>query len=161
MISWKGLKYKSKVHDLTEYKRCIEDLLVNESVQMMKQFKHHFQTTCFEHAMNVSFYSYQICKYLELDYISAARGGLLHDLFLYDWRTTKLINGRHAFRHPSIALQNAKQVFSLNRIEQDIIEKHMWPLTIKFPKYKESFVVSFIDKFCTSMEIVRKDRMGQ
>jgi uncharacterized protein len=28
--------------------------------------------------------------------------------------------------------------FTLNEIEMDIIEKHMWPLTIKLPKYKET-----------------------
>ena len=43
--------------------------------------------------------------------------------------------------------------FCLNVIEKDIIEKHMWPLTIRLPKYKESFIVSFVDKYCSTAEI--------
>lgn len=158
MIGWKRLKYKSKINIVKEHNSCIKDLLVNDMVQSMKQFHHHARTTCFDHALSVSYYSYLICRYLDLDYVSAARGGLLHDLFLYDWRTTTLTDGKHAFRHSAIALQNARQVFSLNRIEQDIIEKHMWPLTIKPPKYKESMIVCFVDKFCASKEIINRQK---
>jgi uncharacterized protein len=43
----------------------------------------------------------------------------------------------------------------LNDIEKDIIEKHMWPLTLKLPKYKEAFIVSFVDKYCAFMESIR------
>ena len=35
----------------------------------------------------------------------------------------------------------------LNDIEKDIIIKHMWPVTIRFPKYAESFIVGIADKF--------------
>ena len=35
--------------------------------------------------------------------------------------------------------------------EKDIILKHMWPVTFKIPKYKESFIVSFVDK-CFAVE---------
>ena len=39
--------------------------------------------------------------------------------------------------------------------EKDIIEKHMWPLTLRqVPKYKESFLVSFVDKYTSSCETV-------
>lgn len=135
-----------------EYENYIKDLLVDEKVRMMDNYRHHYSTTCLEHCLNVSFCSYIICKKLGLDYISAARGGLLHDLFLYDWRTTKLDEGKHAFRHPDIALENAIKICELNPIEKDIIKKHMWPLTIKTPKYIESFIVSFADKYCALME---------
>ena len=44
--------------------------------------------------------------YNHLDYVSVARAGMLHDLFLYDWR--KRENGRkglHAFTHPKSAYE--------------------------------------------------------
>ena len=74
--------------------------------------------------------------------------GMLHDLFLYDWRHShKNLNGWHAFIHPKIALKNAKAITSLNKKEEDIILKHMWPVTFfKFPKYKESFIITITDK---------------
>lgn len=78
---------------------------------------------------------------------------MLHDLFLYNWR--KKENGRkglHAFTHPRTALKNASSLFSLNDMEVDIILKHMWPLTFTFPRYKESFIVTFVDKYCALEE---------
>ena len=72
----------------------------------------------------------------------------MHDLFLYDWRhSKKMLNGWHAFKHPQIALENALKICNLNEKEQDIILKHMWPVTFfKFPKYKESYVITITDK---------------
>lgn len=52
----------------------------------MKNFGQHYDTSCYEHCMNVAKYTYLICKKHNLDYISATRAAMLHDLFLYDWR---------------------------------------------------------------------------
>jgi uncharacterized protein len=55
-----------------------------------------------------------------------------------------------------IAVANAKKYFSINEIEEDIIKKHMWPLTLIPPKYKESFIVSFADKYLSSKEFINE-----
>lgn len=156
MIKFKKINLNSRIcfSDLVEYEKCVNDLIFHPSVQIMKQFNHHSFVTCFDHSIHVSLYSYLICKYLKLDYRSAARGGLLHDLFLYDWRTTKLDSGKHGFQHPKIALNNAGKFFKLNYVEKDIIIKHMFPLTIKPPIYKESIVVCLIDKLCATLEVM-------
>lgn len=138
-------------HD--DYRACIADLLAHESVQKMEGFRHHYRTNCLAHSLNVSYLSYRICKTLKMDHRSAARGALLHDLFLYDWRDTELEEGRHAFIHPFIALRNARKVSRLNEIEQDIVVKHMWPLTSKPPRYRESMVVCMVDKLCSTLEL--------
>jgi len=39
-------------------------------------------------------------------------------------------------------------------LEKDIIRKHMWPATKELPSYKESYVVSFVDKYCAVLEVV-------
>ena len=132
-----------------EFDLIIEEIVQNQTVQRMKEFRQHYDTSCFEHCKNVAFISYKICKKLNLDYKSAARAGMLHDLFLYDWR--KRQDGRkglHAFTHPRTALENSKKIFELNEKEEDIILKHMWPLTVKLPKYSESYVVTIADKYC-------------
>ena len=141
--------------DIKEFEEIISDLVNNETVQKMKEFKQHYNTSCFEHCKMVAYYSYLLCKKYNLDYVSAARAGMLHDLFLYDWRTR--IDGRkglHAFTHPKTALANASKLFDLNKKEQDIILKHMWPVTIKLPRYKESYIITFIDKYCAIQESI-------
>lgn len=137
---------------IREFNNIIKDISNNETVQMMKDFNHHCDVTCYEHCKHVAFANYILCKKLKLDYISAARAGMLHDLFLYNWRgSRRRLEGLHAFVHPKIALQNAEKEFVLNDKEKDIILKHMWPVTFKIPKYKESFIVSFVDK-CFAVE---------
>ena len=138
-----------------EFYFLIEDLISNETVQKMKEFRQHYDTSTYEHCYNVSFISYKICKKLRLDYKAAARAGMLHDLFLYDWRnSSKELNleRKHAFIHPKIALENASKLFDLTKKEKDIIIKHMWPVTIRFPKYPESFIVTFVDKYSAIKE---------
>ncbi len=136
-----------------EFKIIIEDIIENQTVQEMRKFKQHYDTSCYDHCMKVSFISYKLCKKLKLDYISATRAAMLHDLFLYDWRyRTNGRKGLHAFTHPKTALENANKLFKLSEKEQDIILKHMWPLTINPPKYVESYIVTFVDKYSAMNE---------
>jgi len=158
----KSIKLKSSLKidskNEMEYRECVADIICNPVVLSMKKYIQHRNISCFQHCINVSYNSYLICRYLGWDYHVAARGGLLHDLFLYDWHYTKPKNGLHGFTHPYKALENANKFFILNDKEKDTIEKHMWPLTIKLPKYKESIVVCFIDKYCAVMETLKIGR---
>ena len=43
-------------------------------------------------------------------------------------------------------------ITDLTEKEQDIILKHMWPVTLILPKYKESFIITFVDKYCAIQE---------
>ena len=144
----------SNTDDKTEFFNIINDIISNETVQKMKNYRQHCNTSCYTHCLHVAYYSYIIAKKLNLDYCSTARAAMLHDLFLYDWRKNYRdveLPGLHAFVHPEIALKNSLENFSLNKKEIDIILKHMWPVTFKIPKYKESFIVSFVDK-CFAVE---------
>ena len=144
-----------------EFKNIIKDLITNETVQEMKKYRQHCETSCFEHCLVASYYCYNFCKKHKLDYKSCARAAMLHDLFLYDWR--KKQDGRkglHAFTHPKTAYENASSLFLLNEKEKDIILKHMWPLTLfSIPKYKESFVLTIVDKYCALYEAVYEIRL--
>lgn len=138
-----------------EFLEIIDDLLKNDQVNKMKNYRQHCDISTFEHCRNVSFICYVICKKFNLDYVSAARAGMLHDLFLYDWRAKRphqKFRDLHAFSHPKIALENARKVTSLSDKEEDIILKHMWPLTIKLPRYKESYIITIADKYSAILE---------
>lgn len=138
-----------------EFYHIIKELIQNEQVQKMKQFRQHYNTSTYEHCLHVAYLNYRIAKKLHLDHVSLARAGMLHDLFLYDWRKKQRnieIDGLHAFVHPKISLKNASALFTLNEKEKDIIVKHMWPVTLSLPKYKETFVITFVDKYCALAE---------
>lgn len=139
-----------------EFELIIKDLLENETVQQMKNYFQHCDTSCYEHCYKVSYFCYLICKKLNWDYCSVARGAMLHDLFLYDWRVSRKLRqykGLHAFIHGKISCQNACNLFILNESEKDMIIKHMWPLTPALPKTKEGYVLTIVDKYCALLEI--------
>jgi len=140
--------------DMEEFNLCLKDLLNHQLVQSMENYSHHAQVSCLEHSLTVAYYSFLWSKKFGLNYRQAARGALLHDFFLYDWHYTKLEQGLHGFEHPHIALKNAKKHFQLTQREQDMIVKHMWPLTLKLPKYRESWIVTIADKYCSLMETI-------
>ncbi len=135
-----------------KFLEIINDILANKSIQNLKLYKHHYAYTRLEHCLSVSYYTYVICKFLHLDYKSAARAALLHDLFFYDCEDKISRPKNHIKNHPKIALENANKLFNLNKKEQDIILKHMWPLTFSPPKYLESFIVTIVDKYCAFRE---------
>ncbi len=137
-----------------EFILLVDDILRNQEFRKLKGFFHH-TNHIYDHVIRVSYISYVIAKALRLDYRAAARGGLLHDFFLYDWRerkatdTSKAMHGRE---HPHIALANARGQFEVSDLEADIIVKHMFPKTLPIPRYKESFVVSLSDKISSVYE---------
>ena len=142
-----------------EYIEEIEN--VNE-IQKMKEFIQHGKLTTYSHCKQVSYYSYILVKKLNLnvDYASLVRGAFLHDFYLYDWHTRNDGHNLHAFTHPKRASQNASKIFILNSKEINIIESHMWPLTItKLPKSKEAIVVCLVDKFCAIIETIKIGKM--
>ena len=75
-----------------EFYSYIKDLVHHPYVLKMKNFPHHCETNCYQHCLNVAYFNYRICKFFHLDAKSAARAGMLHDLFLYD-RTAGTIWG--------------------------------------------------------------------
>lgn len=136
-----------------EFSDCVDDLLELEEVQKLEDYYQHCNTSRLQHSLNVAYYSYLMSKILHFDYRSAARAGMLHDLFWYDWRTEKH-EQLHAFHHPKEALRNARKITTLNKVEEDAIIKHMWPLSNGIPKYKESIIVTLADKYCATVEIL-------
>jgi len=138
-----------------EFYDCIKDIATHPVVLRMKLYPHHGNTNCYQHCMNVAYYNYKWCRILGLDARSAARGGMLHDMFLYDWHTHAKRTGDHfhGLTHPRVAYENATKFFALNRIEKDIVLNHMWPLTFfKFPRTLEGFVATLSDKYCGAHE---------
>ncbi len=142
-------------NEATEFIALIEDLMESEVVIELESFTHHLGTTRLQHCLNVSYYNYLLCKKLKLDCRAAARAGLLHDLFFYNRKERIRGDGekKHSAHHPRLALETAQKYFDLDMREEDIIVKHMWPMTRPLPKYKETFVIVLVDKYCCILEL--------
>lgn len=138
----------------TEFMECIADLYYKPEVQGLKEFEQHLEINRLQHITSVSYLSYFMCKKFSLDWHTAARGGILHDLFYYDWREDDRSHRPHGYLHPGFALNNARELCGpLDKKTENIIIRHMWPLTPVPPKYKESLIVSLADKYCAAKEL--------
>ena len=83
------------------------------------------------------------------------QGRLQEENFLYDWHKKDDGHRWHGFRHGKTAARNAKRDYRLNRLEEYIIARHMFPLTVLPPKSKEGWMVCLADKWCAAEETVR------
>ena len=142
-----------------DFYREIRDIAEHPVVLRMKRYPHHGSTNCYQHCINVAYYNYQWCRFFHLDARSAARAGMLHDLFLYDWHTHARKTGDHfhGMTHPGRACRNAKKLFRLNRVEEDVILHHMWPVTLlSLPRTREGWITTITDKYCGAFETTRR-----
>jgi len=141
-----------------EYNSIIKVYIEDEMVKCLKNIPHH-DSNRLNHCIKVSRTSYNICKKLHFNYKSAAKAGLLHDLYYNRISEMNLFGDKFklfANEHPEDAMYNADRIFGLNDLEKNIILSHMWPVSKHFPKYKESFVVSLVDKFYSIKEFSKK-----
>ena len=143
------------IDEKREFVQIVREFLMVEQVQEMKHYIQHGNTSTLTHCLVVAYYSYRLALWLPMrfSYKSLIRGALLHDFYLYDWHIPDKSHRLHGFVNPRIALKNARRYFKLNSIEEDIIRKHMWPLTLNTPpSSREALLVCLVDKFCSLAE---------
>lgn len=120
-------------------------------------FIQHGNTSCLLHCIAVAYYCYRLAerfKTLKGHENELVRGALLHDYFLYDWHKADPSHRLHGFYHPGTALRNARQDFALTPREENIIHRHMFPLTPMPPTTREAWIVCLADKYCAAAETV-------
>ena len=156
-------KYRKQYEQRRKFYRLLKenasDILHSENFQKTRHHIQHGTMPVYRHCLDVAKQSIQINKALglgcsERDLIL---GALLHDYFLYDWHDKNRENYQklHGFYHPGIALKNARKEYHLTRREEDIIKKHMWPLTVVPPLCREAWVVTAADKYCSLLETLK------
>ncbi len=150
-----------------------EDILLNDEFQKRKLFKHHHNLSVWDHSILVSFKAYIVSKYLKADGRICAIAGLLHDFYEQAWlynedleliddgKYLKEFNIRkplfkmHGFTHGKVASENYIKYFPEleNKRVTDAIKRHMFPLTLIPPRYKEGFIITAIDKWNSVREM--------
>lgn len=150
------LEWKQKEKIKMEFYESIAEIAAHPLVLEMKKYPQHGNTSCYQHCLRVAYYNFLLCTLFGLRAREAARAGMLHDLFLYDWHTHARETGIrfHGIRHPKTAERIARENFTLSALETEMIVKHMWPLTIIPPKYPETYVICLVDKYCSIYETV-------
>ena len=130
------------------------NLLISDKLRRERQFLQHGVINVFHHSISVALVSIYISKLfnLNVDQTSLIRGALLHDYFLYDWHISDDSHKWHGFTHPRTALRNARKRFRLNKVERDMILRHMFPLNITPPRYKEGIILCLADKIYAIFE---------
>jgi uncharacterized protein len=154
------MKQKQKKREKAELESLLlyhgEEILLSGQMQREKLFIQHGTVSCFDHSVAVAYTSLRLAVWwrIKVDRRSLVRGALLHDYFLYDWHEADDSHRLHGFRHAKKALLNAREDFRLNAKEEDIIVKHMFPLNLSLPRYRESVLVILADKWCALTEIL-------
>jgi uncharacterized protein len=140
---------------MTGFVDTTKELLDSDQVRMMGRWKHHGPITTLDHSLFVGYISYRVAKILHLDARAAARGGLLHDLYLYDSKDKSAHPGWQCFDHPKAAARNAEKLTKLSPKEKNIILSHMWPLGGALPRSAEAVLVDLVDTVCAGLEMSR------
>lgn len=147
--------YHTRLNNYLSVLRSELAMLKESRFLQTKHFIQHGDTSVYSHCIAVAYTSCVIAARfsLKINIRHLVRGALLHDYFLYDWHTPDQSHRWHGFTHPKKALHNAQKDFQLSSTEQDIIAKHMFPLTLIPPMKKESWIVTMADKYCALREI--------
>lgn len=145
-------------------REILHDVADDPNALLMRQFIQHGTVTTYEHCLRVARIAYWLnlrlgCRARE---VSLLRGAFLHDFYLYDWHRCRDITRWHGFKHPLIARYNAETIFALDTVEKNIIQSHMWPLTITWvPRCREAVLVCLADKMSSTWETVMERRTAQ
>lgn len=133
-----------------EFNKIVNDILkCNEFINL--KYELHHGMTRLDHSLNVAHLSYSLAKSMKLRNIKEiTRAALLHDFFF-----DKEIDRLSFINHPKYAVKNAKSNFNLSSVEENIIISHMFPISKHIPKYKESVLVSLVDKLVAIKEMTR------
>lgn len=149
-----------------EWYEYVKEILLHDEFQKRKLFPHHHEMSVWDHCILVSFRAFVMAKIFNADERITAIAGLLHDFYPWSWMYSKdledLDDGkylvevytkhplfkRHGFTHARAAAENYVKFFPHLEDKKitNAIKRHMFPLNIVPPRYKESLLITIVDK---------------
>ena len=148
------IKRKTDIADAIKYYG--EDILCEVKFRNSDKSTQHGKTSVMDHSISVAYVSVKLAQFshLRYDFSALVRGALLHDYFCYDWHDHE--KPHHSVRHADTACKNAAETFAITPIEANMIQRHMFPLNLKPPRYREGIILCIADKLCATSEIFHK-----
>ena len=117
--------------------------------------KHHFNSNVAIHSIRVTNECYRLAHimHLDIDKESLIKGAICHDLALANIKYT--FGPKQAIFHSMDSANIATNIIgTLSDKERNIIESHMFPISPVLPKYKESWILTLVDKYIATKEIL-------
>lgn len=157
-------KNTKHMHYDSEFEELVRDIVSSEEYCKMKEYKHHMHGNTYDHSVRVAYLCYLHCKRKNknVNLKELVRGALLHDYFLYNRHTKEeYVNGLiHNITHPKRALENAIRHYpDLTQNEQDMIRRHMFPLTPVPPHTLCGWLVCYYDKVAAISEYFKSAKV--
>lgn len=136
-----------------EFETICQDILSNEKFNKLSNELHH-GISRYEHSLRVARLTYRIAKLFRMKNLQiTTRAALLHDFYTNEDFENKENSVQKLSAHPIVAAENAKKCYNIGKIEENIIKSHMFPIKGEVPKYKESWLVTAMDKTAAAYEM--------
>ena len=132
------------------------DLLADEKVRSMAQYRHHGDVSTHRHSVFVAYTVMRMCRNLPAaETREIVRASLLHDFYLYEWYTEKH-EENHIWYHPKASVRNIEQRFSvLSPMQRNMILSHMFPLSREIPAGRGAWALTLADKYCAGADYLK------
>lgn len=152
---------KQSIDEKRERPEWEEDILSSDRFEQAQLVRHHYWTSVAAHSKKTVEYALRICARLKkhgvrINEKDVVRAALLHDIGMTDQKVSRSISFRKAYLHPRKSEQIAKEEFSANEVQCNAIRRHMWPICLIPPRFREGWVVLAADKCCSLWEITHK-----
>ena len=138
---------------IDKYCEINDDLLRDDLVRSMAQYRHHGEINTLFHSVYVSYCVLKMCYALNASHTrEIVRASLLHDFYLYEWYTEKH-DENHIFYHPKESVKNIEAHFgNLTGKQKNMIIAHMFPLSKKMPGSLGAWLLTAADKYCATQD---------
>lgn len=135
-----------------DFLQIINPIINHPEFQKRKLYMHHENQSVYEHSLNVAYIVYKKTKNKKkIDTKSIVIAAILHDFYFHPWqecREKRSFFKKHGFVHAKEALENSRKFFPdlMNPVIENCILRHMFPLNITPPRYREGWILTFADK---------------
>ena len=133
-----------KTLEKKEFEYLIKDIENNNNFKELDNEFHH-GISRYGHSYRVAKGVYKITIKLRMNYEEATRAALMHD-FYFDYQLEDNTPMKNLVAHQNMAVLNASKYYELSKLQKNMIESHMFPLSKVLPKYKESICLTIVDK---------------
>lgn len=136
------------LEEKNELEAIYKSFFGDERIKRMQSIPMHRGSNCYIHSFKVAKLAVKrALRHKSIDLKTLLLGAILHDYYLYDWRTEKDKKMSHCASHPKVSIANAVKDFDIPTSVQNIIRTHMWPFNLdEFPNTKEGRILTLADK---------------